>query len=335
MHLRPLRLVPALLLTAAMGQASPVGKAAGPTQQPPPRVTPTVETAPAVSAPAAGTQSRDRAIHARPIASAPTTTAAQGDAAAGRKWDVKAFEDWWLMIGALATAGFTCLLVLVASVQAWFFWSQLRLIRINTSDAAKAASAAETAANAAMAALPRPWILIEPTKHTFDRWSVGNGPLQIWFRIKNYGAGPAFINYLSASAFISEGIGGTVPDSLLPSVATARFPSAEELDFHITPQEYVIKTVVSFGTSGVNFTEEVTTPLHVESGDSLLAFVVVQAPISVAEHAPISRSLLPYLICLVDYSDVYDRSFHTRCASVGDNGTKLTPYGGAPFNYRS
>ena len=112
--------------------------------------------------------------------------------------------NWWTMIGTVATALITGVMMLIAGAQAWLFVRQLRLMDATAKDTAAAARAAEASA-AAVRNTERAFVFAQSVAHNMNEWRNGAGPLEWTFKLTNYGRTPAWILRIEAFATVSDG----------------------------------------------------------------------------------------------------------------------------------
>jgi hypothetical protein len=214
-------------------------------------------------------------------------------------------------------------------------------------DTLRSIRAAEEMAKAAANALPRPWVIVEGFRHTTKQWAAGQGRMAIFFRMKNYGSGPAFIGSFSASGFIRVVDGQDVPEP--PSILDiGRLPTELEVDLDILPHERPIAQsyTVSTGsrTGGILLSRSMNAPIHLASGEARDdLFIVISDRLTASElpsetFAGYLTSYLRYRPCfigVIDYKDVYDRPFRTRIAMEGGAEGILSEVGGSALNMRT
>lgn len=214
---------------------------------------------------------------------------------------------------------------------------------VATLAASRSAKAAEAAADAALRALPRPWVLVEILQHSMQSWASGHGPLTVSFRIKNYGSGPAFIDYISVSGyFLTVGEPG---DNVRVTIEADGLPTEEQVDLHMFPHEKQILQLYWMGTgrSAVSMARYVNGPVNLEEGEERAdLYVVIEDKIGnasgVSPDPKYLSSCLAYRPCLVvviDYKDVYGRDFHTRAAAQGGSEGDMSTVGGTALNRRT
>ena len=214
---------------------------------------------------------------------------------------------------------------------------------VATSASSRSAKAAEAAADAALRPLPRPWVLVEIRQHSIQPWASGHSPLTVSFQIKNYGSGPAVIDYMSVSGYFL--IIGEPGGNVRATIKADRLPTEEQIDLHMFPHEKQIvqRYSIDTGRSAVSVSRRINGPINLEQGETRAElYVVIADKISKASDVSPDPKYLssclayrPCLIAVIDYKDVYGRDFHTRAAAEGGSDGDMTIVGGKALNRRT